>query len=56
VKYGIDDETSAPTFTATKTKKSISLTMEQIEAFDSAEEIVGFVRGNILVEEKTDGD
>ena len=54
VKYGIDDVSTLPTFSVTKTKKSVSITMEQIEAFDSAEEIVGYVRGSILVEEKNE--
>ncbi len=54
VKYSIDDTTCLPTFTVTKTKKSVSMTMEQIEAFDSAEEMVGYVRGSIMVEEKNE--
>lgn len=56
VKYGIDDVTTLPTFSVTKTKKSVSLSMEQIEAFNSAEEIVGYVRGSILVEEKIEDE
>ena len=54
VKYSIDDDSCLPTFTVTKTKKSVSMTMEQIEAFDSAEEMVGYVRGSIMVEEKNE--
>ena len=54
VKYSIDDVTFAPTFTITKTKKSVSMSMEQIEAFDSVEEVIGYVRGSIMVEEKNE--
>ena len=54
IKYSIDDATCLPTFTHGKTKKSVSITMEQIETFDVSEEIVGFVKGNVLVEEKNE--
>ena len=51
VKYTIDEHTCLPTFMIVKTKKSVSLTMEQVDAFESVEEIIGFVRGSIMVEE-----
>jgi len=54
VKYSIDDNTCMPTFMVTKTKKSVSMTMEQIETFDSAEEMIRYVRGSIMVEEKNE--
>ena len=56
VKYSIDDVTHLPTFTVTKTKKSVSMSIEQIEAFNSSEEMVGYVRGSIMVEEKNEDD
>ena len=54
VKYTIDDATSLPTFTQTKTKNTVSITYEQIEVFESAEEIIGYVKGSILTEEKNE--
>jgi hypothetical protein len=56
VKYTIDDSTSLPTFTQTKTKNSVAITYEQIEVFESAEEIIGYVKGSILTEEKNEDD
>lgn len=56
VKYAIDDSTSLPTFTQTKTKNSVAITYEQIEVFESAEEIIGYVKGSILTEEKNEDD
>lgn len=56
VKYSVNNETCLPTFTYSKTKRSVSVTIEQIEAFDTAEQIVGYVKGNIMVEEKNETD